>query len=30
VDTLKAKVFQTLGIKPYDGDGGSGSRLVRS
>lgn len=30
VDKLKAKVFQTLGIKPYDGDGGSGSRLVRS
>ena len=30
VDNLKAKVFQTLGIKPYDGDGGSGSRLVRS
>ena len=30
VDTLKAKVFQTLGIRPYDGDGGSGSRLVRS
>ena len=30
VDKLKAKVFQTLGIKPYDGDAGSGSRLIRS
>jgi HAMP domain-containing protein len=30
VDKLKAKVFQTLGIKPYDGGSGSGSRLVRS
>ena len=30
VDKLKAKLFQTLGIKPYDGGSGSGSRLVRS
>ena len=30
VDQLKAKVFQTLGIKPYDGEAGSGSRLIRS
>jgi HAMP domain-containing protein len=30
VDKLKAKVFQTLGIKPYDGGSVSGSRLVRS
>ena len=30
VDKLKNKIMQTLGIKPYDGDGGSGSRLIRS
>jgi hypothetical protein len=30
VDNLKVKVFQTLGIKPYDGGSGSGSRLMRS
>lgn len=30
VDKLKRKVFQTLGIKPYDGDDGTSSRLVRS
>jgi hypothetical protein len=30
VADLKRKILQTLGIKPYDGDGGGDARLLRS